>query len=269
MTVDENPISIIEGKEFIKDRDIGYCKYGNGPMKCLFICGGVGCYKKDYPESVLRAFKESEVTIICIDPPGYGTSRPPDRVQEVNRCKMDSEYCIELMKALNQTPFVCLGWSEGGRTAVHVAANGKALVTHLILLATSTRVDWRGDMAFKGMRNTRQWLQSSRDVYLEFYSDEYLQEQWSALCDVVAKVYSDLGGRFPSDLVLHTIKCPVLLVNGGNDRFVMDPKLIQEKIPHALLEIHAQGPHELHIKYPKWFAMKFMHFLKTNPPVKK
>jgi pimeloyl-ACP methyl ester carboxylesterase len=83
------------------------------------------------------------------------------------------------------------------------------------------------------------------------------------------RVYSDLGGRFPSDLVLHTIKCPVLLINGGNDRFVMDPKLIQEKIPHALLEIHAQGPHELHIKYPKWFAMKFMHFLKTNQSVKK
>lgn len=50
------------------------------------------------------------------------------------------------------TPFIVLGWSEGGRTAVHVAGQGKRLVTHMILLATSTKIDFRGDMAFKGLR---------------------------------------------------------------------------------------------------------------------
>lgn len=230
MTV-ENEIE--EAHLQVRDLNIGYCKYGNGPVNFLFIPGGVGCYKKDYPEPVLRAFDPTWATIVTIDPPGYGTSRPPDRVQEVNRCKKDADYCVDLMKQLNLTPFVVLGWSEGGRTAVHVGAIGKSLVSHMILLATSTRVDFRGDMAFKGMRNTKQWLQSSREPYLEHYSEEFFSKQWADLCDVVATVYKDLGGRFPSDHVLNQLKMPVLLINGGNDRFIMDPKLIIEKVPHA------------------------------------
>uniref|UniRef100_A0A915M646 AB hydrolase-1 domain-containing protein n=1 Tax=Meloidogyne javanica TaxID=6303 RepID=A0A915M646_MELJA len=99
---------------------------------------------------MLSAYDPEAVTIICIDPPGYGTSRPPDRKQEINRCKKDAGYCIKLMETLELTPFAVLGWSEGGRTAIHVGGQGKTLVSHIILLSTSTQVDFRGDMAFKG-----------------------------------------------------------------------------------------------------------------------
>lgn len=123
-----------------------------------------GSYKKDYPESMLRAFDPEYATIICIDPPGYGTSRPPDRKQEVNRCKMDAAYCIKLMEKLKLTPFAVLGWSEGGRTAIHVGGQGKSLVSHMMLLATSTRVDFRGDMAFKG-KGRKGMLKSSFEAF--------------------------------------------------------------------------------------------------------
>jgi len=65
---------------------------------CLIKTFLKGCYKKDYPESMLSAYDPEAVTIICIDPPGYGTSRPPDRKQEINRCKKDAGYCIKLME---------------------------------------------------------------------------------------------------------------------------------------------------------------------------
>lgn len=87
----------IEGHEIVKDVNIGYCKYGHGPKYILCICGAVGCYKKDWPVKVLSNFSPEEVTMVCIDPPGYGTSRPPDRKQEVQRCMKDSEYCLGLM----------------------------------------------------------------------------------------------------------------------------------------------------------------------------
>uniref|UniRef100_A0A7E4ZRC7 AB hydrolase-1 domain-containing protein n=1 Tax=Panagrellus redivivus TaxID=6233 RepID=A0A7E4ZRC7_PANRE len=268
MTVENGLPPIEEAHLQVKDLNIGYCKYGQGSVNFLFIPGAVGCYKKDFPENVIRSFDPNFATIVSIDPPGYGTSRPPDRVQEVHRCKKDAEYCLELMKQLKLTPFVVVGWSEGGRTAVHVGGIGKTLVSHMILLATSTRVDFRGDMAFKGMRNTKQWLASSREPYLEHYDEEFLSFQWAALCDVVAAVYRDLGGRFPSDYVLGNIKMPLLLINGGNDRFIMDPKYIKEKAPQAQLEIHTQGGHDLHIKYPKWFSLKVSTFVKQNPPKK-
>lgn len=65
---------VVEDVTQILDRQIGYCRYGHGPNKYLFVPGGVGCYKKDYPETMLRAFDPEKNTIVCIDPPGYGTS---------------------------------------------------------------------------------------------------------------------------------------------------------------------------------------------------
>ena len=58
----------------------------------------LGCYKKDYPDKLLTCFNEELVTLIGWDPPGYGTSRPPDRKQSINRCEMDARVAIKLMK---------------------------------------------------------------------------------------------------------------------------------------------------------------------------
>lgn len=52
---------------------------------------------------------------------------------------------------LNLTPFLVLGWSEGSRTAVHVAGQGKQLVNSAILLAAATRIDQRGARIFHGV----------------------------------------------------------------------------------------------------------------------
>jgi pimeloyl-ACP methyl ester carboxylesterase len=99
---------------------------------------------------VLRAFDPALFTIVCIDPPGYGESRPPDRKQEVNLNKKDAQFGIVLMEKLQLTPFAVLGWSEGGRTAIHLAHQAPKLCTQVVLLSTSTKIDFRGDMAFKG-----------------------------------------------------------------------------------------------------------------------
>ncbi|KAK6037844.1 hypothetical protein COOONC_20850 [Cooperia oncophora] len=115
---------LVEDTTVIDGYKIGYCKYGDGPNLVLCICGAVGCYKKDWPLSILRHFNKSLVTIVCIDPPGYGVSRPPERIQEINRCKKDAVFCLKLMENLQLTPFTVIGWSEGGRTAIHVAAQG-------------------------------------------------------------------------------------------------------------------------------------------------
>lgn len=107
----ENAV-LFEGKMNIDGLDIGYCRYGNGPNVLLCICGAVGllpytsfhlalfpgCYKKDWPLTLLKHFDPDFVTIVCIDPPGYGTSRPPDRKQEVNRCMKDAGFCVKLMQ---------------------------------------------------------------------------------------------------------------------------------------------------------------------------
>ncbi|KAK6029622.1 hypothetical protein OSTOST_04263, partial [Ostertagia ostertagi] len=89
--VEESPL-LIEDTMMIDGLKIGFCRYGSGPKIVLCICGAV--------VSVLKHFDPDLVTIICIDPPGYGTSRPPDRIQEVNRCKKDAAFCLKLMEVV-------------------------------------------------------------------------------------------------------------------------------------------------------------------------
>ncbi|KAE9413205.1 hypothetical protein Angca_004590 [Angiostrongylus cantonensis] len=241
---------------------IGYSLYGSGPKFMLCICGAVGCYKKDWPLSLLEYFDQTLVTIVCIDPPGYGTSRPPDRAQEVNRCMKDAGFCLKLMEA-RLTPFTVVGWSEGARTAIHVAGQGgETKVNKLILLAAASKVTKLGALAFFGMRNTDHWLPLTREPYLAHYSEEFLRKQWAALCDVVQEVYDYCGGRFPCDYVLPKIVVPTLIMNGGQDRFCGDAKAcFLSVLKNVKLEVHAQGNHDFYMKYPKWFATKVQVFI--------
>lgn len=55
------------------------------------------------------------------------------------------------LQQLNMTPFCVLGWSEGARTAIHVAGQGKDVVNSMVLLSAGTRVDLRGAGIFRGM----------------------------------------------------------------------------------------------------------------------
>ncbi|VIO94966.1 Alpha/beta hydrolase, putative [Brugia malayi] len=255
---------IMESITTIDEQKIGYCRYGRGEHNMLFICGGVGCYKKDFPEKVLNAFNPKFCSIVCIDPPGYGTSRPPNRRQEVNRCMKDAPFCIKLMQQLNLTPFTVLGWSEGCRTAIHVAARGKQLVNNMILLSAATRIDSRAARVTYGMRNTDQWLPDTMKAFLPYYPEEFVKKQWTDLCNVIQQVYDLLGGRFPSDYILPSLKIPVLVLNGGMDRFCNDPKYFATVIPNCKLDGHFLGGHDFHIKYPRWFADHVSTFLKES-----
>ncbi|VDM95224.1 unnamed protein product [Thelazia callipaeda] len=259
-----NTCQITESVVIIDEQKIGYCTYGHGKYRMMFICGGVGCYKKDFPEKVLKAFSSDKYTIVCIDPPGYGTSRPPDRQQEINRCMKDASFCLKLMKHLNLTPFSVLGWSEGARTAIHVAGQGKNLVNSMVLLAAGTRIDLRGCRVFRGMRNTEQWMPDAVEVYLQHYPKEFVTKQWADLCDVVQQVYESLGGRFPSDYVLPSLKIPVLVLIGGMDRFCVDPSYFTTVLSNCKIQKHSLGGHDFHLKYPRWFADNVAAFL-TDP----
>ncbi|CAD5214649.1 unnamed protein product [Bursaphelenchus xylophilus] len=264
MSIEAMHERIIEDYANIEDVQIAYQRYGHGPNFLLGICGGVGCYKKDFPEHVLRSFDPNYYTIVSLDPPGYGNSRPPARNQEVNRCKKDAKYCVGLMQHLNLTPFCVMGWSEGARTSIHVAHQGKHLVDRVILMAVTTRVDPRIDSAFLGTRNTDQWLPETLEPYIRHYPEEFVREEWAAICDVVHKVFENFGGRFPSDLILHTLKQPILNIYGGLDRFIMDQKYLQEKVPTIRTAVHAQGGHDFYVKYPRWLAMKVTQFFKET-----
>uniref|UniRef100_A0A0M3ILW0 AB hydrolase-1 domain-containing protein n=1 Tax=Ascaris lumbricoides TaxID=6252 RepID=A0A0M3ILW0_ASCLU len=264
--------TIHEDTTIINDLKIGYCIYGHGENRMLFICGGVGMYPIFFLCVLLFTLYYKNYAMMLLN----------FRKQEVNRCMKDAGFCIKLMEHLHMTPFSVVGWSEGSRTAIHVANQGKQYVKSMILLSAGSRVDYRGAGIFRGMRNTEQWLPDAMEAYLKFYSKEYVTKQWADLCDVVQhgcnrlqiqrhlgmrnteqwlpdameaylkfyskeyvtkqwadlcdvvqQVYDLLGGRFPCDYVLPNLKLPVLVLTGGMDRFCADPKYFTTVLPNC------------------------------------
>ncbi|GMT22207.1 hypothetical protein PFISCL1PPCAC_13504, partial [Pristionchus fissidentatus] len=250
------PVPIEKGHMMINDVNIGYCRYGSGPNYMICICGAVGCYAKDFPAELISRFDPALMTVICIDPPGYGTSNSVVRKQEVMRCDKDSEFVVKLMQGLELTPFTVCGWSEGSRTAVHVVGRAPTLVSKVILMAPFSRSNTKGVEFFKGLRNTDQWMASTKKPYLEHCTEDFLRKQWADNCDLVVEVHTMLGGRFPSDAILPRITQPTLIMTGGQDKFCNDPKLFLDAVKNSRLVTQLHGNHDFHIKYQKWFVEK-------------
>ncbi|GMS79183.1 hypothetical protein PENTCL1PPCAC_1358, partial [Pristionchus entomophagus] len=260
--IPSTPVPVEKGHLLINDVNIGYCRYGSGPNYLLCICGAVGCYAKDFPEALITRFDPDLMTVICIDPPGYGTSNSVPRKQEVLRATKDSVFCVRLMQELDLVPFTVCGWSEGSRTAQHVAGNGPAIVKKMILMAPFAQVKADAVNVFKGLRNTDQWLPAMKKPYLEHCSEEFLRKQWADNVDLVVEVYNMMGGRFPCADVLRKITQPSLIMIGGQDKFCNDPKEVFLKVlKNARLETQLHGSHDFHLQYQKWFVSKVQSFV--------
>lgn len=73
--------------------------------------------------------------------------RGDSNIEAVNLEKM----CKNSLQSLQLTPFTVMGWSEGSRTAVHVAGKGEAAkVNRMILLAACTRMSLVATNAVRG-----------------------------------------------------------------------------------------------------------------------
>lgn len=77
---------------------INYVKVGRGPKVILFLPGTLGTWQTDFGAQ-LDDFDQSRFTMVCWDPPGYGRSRPYDRIFSTQRNFQDAVIVHKLMQA--------------------------------------------------------------------------------------------------------------------------------------------------------------------------
>ncbi|CAG2180089.1 unnamed protein product, partial [Oppiella nova] len=77
-----------------------YDKYGTGPSPVLMIPGALGTGKMDFYEQLEGddALDLKKFTIIAVDPPGWGRSRPPVRAYNKDLYSNDVDCYYKLMK---------------------------------------------------------------------------------------------------------------------------------------------------------------------------
>jgi len=62
-------------------------------LYALFVTGFI-----DNFNSLIQLFDRDKYTVVVWDPPGYGLSRPPDRVFSIGHLHSDADYVISLME---------------------------------------------------------------------------------------------------------------------------------------------------------------------------
>lgn len=86
-----------EDKIKIKDGVINYVKVGNGAHHALFLPGALGTiWTEGKPQ--IEGFNRDKFTLVVWDPPGYGKSRPPEKVFSTDFYERDADAAYEFMK---------------------------------------------------------------------------------------------------------------------------------------------------------------------------
>ncbi|CAG7821120.1 unnamed protein product, partial [Allacma fusca] len=123
-----------------------------------------------------------------------------------------------LMKNLGFEKFSMIGWSDGGITALILAALYPSSVEKLITIGANSYVDQEDVSSVNAIKNVDNWSRRMVEPLLKVYGQEYLQDMWTKFCLAYEEMYAN-GGNICKDK-LKDIKCPTLIVQGLKDAMV-------------------------------------------------
>ena len=114
--------------------DVNYVRSGDGAKAVLLMPGACGSAWTDFrPQIEKLPDLLPNHSIIAWDPPGYGRSIPPKRQFSADFFRKDADFASSLMRALSFDKYSVLGWSDGGITAMILAAKNSQSVDRLVI----------------------------------------------------------------------------------------------------------------------------------------
>lgn len=132
---------ITEQKINVNGMKINYVSSGIGDETILLMPGALGSAWTDFKPQIENLPKLlKNYRIIAWDPPGYGASIPPKRTFGSEFFRRDAETAHKLMENLGVNKYSILGWSDGGITAMIVAANNQKSVENLIFWGSNSYI---------------------------------------------------------------------------------------------------------------------------------
>ncbi|XP_054157420.1 valacyclovir hydrolase-like [Oppia nitens] len=248
--------------------NIWYDEYGSGSLPVLLIPGAIGTAKSDYYEQLDGddILDEDKFTIIAVDPPGCGRSRPPVRKYGSNLYDIDAQCLYQLMTHLGYESFAVIGWSDGATAALWMACKYPKAITKMVISSVVAYPDTKVLSALKAMGSVDKWPKQRLDNYLRSYtSKEELQKLW----DKYLMFYEHIKTYFASDTnesVYKFINFPVLILRGDKDNItsMSHSEYVLNRIKSAVMYRLPNGGHDLHQRYSPMFKTTVEDFLVNN-----
>ncbi|XP_034934729.1 valacyclovir hydrolase [Chelonus insularis] len=256
--------AVEEKKVHVNGVDINYVKTGLGAHPVLLLPGALGSGWTDFKPQIEKLDK-TKLTVVAWDPPGYGKSRPPDRIFSKDFFERDAQYAHDLMKVLGFSKFSLIGWSDGGITSLILTAKNPESVDKLVISGTNAYILPQEIKIYEGIRNIDSWSERMRAPLLALYGRDYFQKMLNAWVDTMSNIYQTKNGDLCKDSVTQ-IKCPTLIMHGRKDVMVdpEHPVFLKKNIPNSKLEYFNNGSHNFHLKYHEEFNKMVTDFIINN-----
>jgi len=219
-----------------------YEKFGSGDHILFLLPGVLGTIETDFGDQI-KGFDLEKFTIVSWDPPGYGRSRPPERVFD-DWFRKDAELIVKLVRKLEITKFSMIGFSDGSRSALLIAIHYPELVNKMVLLGCHTFMTTKEKRTMNLIRDISGWSAERREIYEKVYGPSGLQDLWGGWVDALVKLNVIIAR---DDLA--KIKCPTFVVHGDKDVIApVDPHAtyLKYNIKNAKLHIYKNCPHWAH-----------------------
>ena len=246
--------------EYVKigDQRIHVVKRGSGDHNILLMPGALGSAKTDFGPQ-LQGLDGDRFTVIGWDPPGYGESRPQDRNFN-NFFFNDAEMAAKTMSELGKEKYSLLGWSDGGITALILAAKHQKNVDKLVIWGSNAYVTKSDIEMIHKVADVSAWSARMRQPMEEVYGDKF-PALWSAWVGAYSDIYTR-GGDICCDC-LRDITAPSLIIHGMKDVMVAEEHVhhMAENIKHSTKHIWEGGKHNLHLKHSEEFNKLVQDFI--------
>ncbi|KAK7079495.1 hypothetical protein SK128_026119 [Halocaridina rubra] len=234
---------------------------GNGEKVVLCLPGALGTTQSDFGPQ-LKGLCPDKFKIVAWDPPGYGKSRPPPRNYTTDFLHRDAVLAASLMKNLGHEKYSLLGWSDGGITALILAAGFPQHVEKMVVWGGNAYIH-EGDLKmYEAVRDIDKWSARMRAPLEAAYGREYFKTAWEGWVDTFLAIYNEKGGDICKG-DLHKITCPTLIIHGAKDPMVgiEHAQYLKENIKDSMLTVMEEGKHNLHLRYAKEFNEMVTDFL--------
>ena len=229
-----------------------------------FLCipGALGTAQIHFlPQLEYFGREGSGFTVVCMDPLGYGASRPP-------KCdfylKMDALDGYALMQALSFEKFSIFGCCNGGVSAIILAALHPESVQKLVIWGSTAYVTKDDIEIWERTRDNSYWNQQIRAELQNIYTDSF-ESLWFRYVDTVKDIYEK---RKDGDLYMcmeevKRVQCPTLIVHGAKDRLCpqFHADYLKENIRGSEMVVMEEGTHALQFKCAQEFNKLTERFL--------
>ncbi len=259
-----------------------------GPgMPVLFLHGFMGTGEEWEP--VTRALPE--VRALCPDLPGHGQTRVPAAAHSMEQCV---EMLVAGMDARKVSRCAVIGYSLGGRVALHLALQVPERVERLLLESSSPGIDDAAQRAARRVRDlemadTLRALDTDAEGFRCFLDDWYEQPLFNSLKtrpDLRAALVEIRAKNRPAGLAdslagmgagaqeslwsrLVELHCPTLAMAGEFDpKFCQAAQTMTTHCAPMTVRILPECGHNVHLELPALFIHELRQFLGLSAPGK-